>query len=476
MDRSSIHIEGGLLRRYGTVLRTAQQFLDISIALVVLYALTIMRHDGRYPSQYVMLAIVIALLMVVMYQASRAYQNQRFSGVVEDVQSLLRPWLSVVLTLILIGFVTKTSSLFSREVILQWTVLGYAAQVALHGVLRVAIRQARARNFNTRHVLLVGNRESAASFLRGLNRNQWLGINVVGFVDSQRRTETAETSQDSLHYLGHDSDIESIIGERKIDAVYLILPIAESAHVEGLTHRLVYCNVDVNWVPDISVFNLVHHGVFEIDGQPIISIHESPLQGSRRFVKWAEDIAFSVLFIIVFAIPMIAIAIAIKIGSRGPVIYRQRRHGLGGKIFTIWKFRTMADRVETPGRVTQATESDPRVTLLGHFLRRSSLDELPQVFNVMRGNMSIVGPRPHAVEHNDFYGKEIDAYMLRHKIKPGMTGWAQVHGLRGGIKNMRDMEKRVDHDLFYVNHWSLWLDLKILVMTVRSVLSGKSAY
>jgi putative colanic acid biosynthesis UDP-glucose lipid carrier transferase len=259
-----------------------------------------------------------------------------------------------------------------------------------------------------------------------------------------------------------------------VDRVYIAMPVERSAEVADLQRELLERNVDIIWAPDIFALNLLNPCVREIAGVPLISLSESPLSsGGRAFLKSVMDVFIASAVLLVAAPLMLAVAIAIKATSRGPVFFRQQRHGWDGSVFEVWKFRSMY--LHDDERVNQATRDDPRITPVGRFIRRTSIDELPQLFNVLNGTMSLVGPRPHAIAHNLEYGAQITAYMARHRVKPGITGWAQIHGYRGETDTLEKMHQRVRLDLEYINNWSLRLDLWILIRTPFALLS-ENAY
>ncbi len=233
---------------------------------------------------------------------------------------------------------------------------------------------------------------------------------------------------------------------------------------------------DIRFVPDIFGFSLMNHSMTEVAGIPVINLSASPMEGWNRVIKEIEDRLLALLILIAISPIMLAIAIGVKLSSPGPCLFRQLRHGWDGRSIEVWKFRTMTLHSEERGSVTQATRIDNRVTKFGAFLRRTSLDELPQFMNVLQGRMSIVGPRPHAIEHNEQYKEVIDKYMLRHKVKPGITGWAQINGHRGETDTVEKMEKRVEYDLYYIENWSLWFDLKIIFLTFFKGFVHKNAY
>jgi putative colanic acid biosynthesis UDP-glucose lipid carrier transferase len=261
-----------------------------------------------------------------------------------------------------------------------------------------------------------------------------------------------------------------------VDTIYFALPANDVWGMEALAERLAGEAIEINWVPDLSSLLLLNSSVRELEGQPIICLSDSPLSGGRAFLKRVEDIVLGILFLIP-AIPlMLIIAAAILLTSGPPILFRQRRGGLYGRPIEVWKFRTMHVHHEPAGSVRQAGRGDPRVTKLGAFLRRSSLDELPQLLHVVTGRMSLVGPRPHALEHDEQYGELVDRYLLRYKIKPGITGWAQVNGWRGETDLVDKMEMRVAYDLYYIRHWSIALDVRVIWMTLTRILGDARAY
>jgi putative colanic acid biosynthesis UDP-glucose lipid carrier transferase len=330
-----------------------------------------------------------------------------------------------------------------------------------------------------RRALLVGTSQQAAQFAHRLARNPWIGIAVVGYVNGSTPNHEPDTEIApgiDPECLGRMKDVARLVREHRVDLVYLTLPLARSHEIEGIVREVMPLHVDIHWVPDISAFELINHGMREIEGQPILCLSDSPIDGMGRMGKWLEDKLLASAILFLSSPALILIAIAVKLSSPGPIFFKQKRAGLNGKVFEVWKFRTMYIHREAPGRLSQAQPRDARVTPLGAFLRRTSLDEFPQFFNVLRGNMSIVGPRPHALEHDGFYERQIDAYMLRHRIKPGITGWAQVNGWRGQTDALEKMEMRIKYDLYYINNWSLAFDFRIIAMTAWTVIAGRNAY
>jgi putative colanic acid biosynthesis UDP-glucose lipid carrier transferase len=300
----------------------------------------------------------------------------------------------------------------------------------------------------------------------------WMGLTIVGVYDDH---EPAQVQLDALPFMGNLRQLVNDVHQGKIDYVYITLPIHDEELTLALLRDLADTTASVYIVPDLYLHNLLHARWFNMGGIPVASIFESPFYGVDGWLKRFEDVVLGTA-ILFFIFPlMLLIALSIKLTSPGPVIFKQRRYGLKGEVIEVWKFRSMTvceDELDVP----QAKRSDPRITPLGRLLRRSSLDELPQFINVLQGQMSIVGPRPHAVAHNEQYRELIYGYMLRHKVKPGITGWAQINGWRGETDTLDKMQKRVEHDLYYINNWSIWLDIRIILMTITKAVGDKNAY
>jgi putative colanic acid biosynthesis UDP-glucose lipid carrier transferase len=465
----------GLLRHYGSAQVWAQIVCDTGVALAALYVLGMMRNDS-FNMPYQILAMTAGLLMVIVYQWLGIYLHLRTGGFLNEARNLLKAWFTVLFLLSVVGFITKTNQIYSREVLLKWSVVGYLGQLAVHLVLRFALRYVRSRGYNQRRALLVGTGPQTVSFAERLARNPWIGIDLVGYMDSTPQPAVEHAEGLELRYLGDMDSVTQVVKKQRINLVYLTVPLARSSEIEGIVRELMSLHVGIHWVPDMSAFELLNHSVREIEGQPILSLSDSPINGLGRLGKWVEDKLLALAILLLCGPVLAVIAAGIKLTSPGPVLFRQKRAGLKGQVIEVWKFRTMYLHDEPLGRVTQASPSDHRITPIGLFLRRTSLDEFPQFFNVLGGSMSIVGPRPHALEHHGYYEKQIEAYMLRHRIKPGITGWAQVNGLRGQTERLEKMENRVKYDLYYINNWSLGFDFMIIAMTAWAVVTGRNAY
>jgi putative colanic acid biosynthesis UDP-glucose lipid carrier transferase len=378
---------------------------------------------------------------------------------------LLIGWAVTAFVALAVLFITKTGHEFSRLVIGGWLVLTLSAQIA---GFRFSIWLAQKRNLQfgePMRSLVVGSGALAKHLVNSVNQNVWVPDQVVGVADSNLEAQE-EWDGSVVPWLGSTSEIAAIVDQQNIRRVYLALPISRSSMIEALHNELLDKNIDIIWAPDIFALKLLNHGVSEVAGVPLLSLSESPMADEgQAFAKAIMDYTLAPLMLIILSPILIISAISIKLTSPGTVFYKQKRHGWDSRIIEVWKFRSMFVHEEDGNTVTQATKDDSRVTPVGRFLRRTSIDELPQLFNVLNGSMSLVGPRPHAVQHNEFYSRHIKSYMIRHRIKPGITGLAQVNGYRGETECVEKMETRVLYDIDYINHWSIWLDLKILIKT-----------
>jgi putative colanic acid biosynthesis UDP-glucose lipid carrier transferase len=349
-------------------------------------------------------------------------------------------------------------------------VLLMLSRIAGLGILRLM----RRKGWNQRRVLIAGAGQLGRRAAHRLRVNPGLGLDVVGYLDDAPALQGKRFRRATV--VGTLNDAERLVDDLKVDELWVTLPMRTEEKIGELLHSLRRSTVAIRMIPDIFVFRLLNHGVSEVAGLPLLNLTSSPMTGINRLIKALEDRLLAALMLVLASPAAVLIAIGVKLSSPGPILFRQYRQGWDGRRIEIYKFRTMYRHHEPDGVVTQATRNDPRVTPFGRFLRRFSLDELPQCFNVLQGRMSIVGPRPHAVEHNNQYRELIDSYMLRHHVKPGITGWAQINGLRGETDTLEKMEKRIEHDLYYIENWSLWLDLKIIALTAVVVLTDRHAY
>lgn len=456
----------GLLRPHATKLAFLHRVLDGVIILFSLPACNLL-FDLPITPRYDLASVTAVLLFLFFADVNGAYRSWRSEPIRREIFRVLVVWVWVVCTMVILAFLVKISADYSRRVILVWLVLAPSLLILLRMGVRVWLHELRKRGWNSRTVAIAGGGKLAEKLIAQIESAPWMGLRVAGIYDDH------EPHNLPLH--GKLSQLVKDVTSSHIDYVYITLPACDEQHSLQLISDLADTTTNVCVVPDHFVFDLLHADWNNIGGIPVVSVFASPFYEVDGWLKRAEDIVLGSLILLLAAVPMLLIAIGVKLTSPGKVLFKQRRYGLNGEVIDVLKFRTM--RVcEDGDQITQAKRCDQRLTPFGAFLRRTSLDELPQFFNVLQGTMSIVGPRPHAVAHNEQYRKLIHGYMLRHKVKPGITGLAQVNGWRGETDTLEKMQKRVEHDLMYMRDWSFWLDIKIIMRTACTGFFGKNVY
>jgi putative colanic acid biosynthesis UDP-glucose lipid carrier transferase len=381
----------------------------------------------------------------------------------------------VVGILLAIGFITKYSADFSRKVVVSWIVVTPALIILASLCLQEIKRHLMFDRAMVRRVAFAGYNEVSQALARRIAESEELtGLKAEGFFDD-RSADRLGVAGGRTRLLGTLHELTSFVKRRGVDVVFVALPVRHIQRVMQLLDELRDTTASIYYVPDIFAFDLIQARSGELFGIPVVALCETPFCGYRGVVKRITDIALAASILIIVSPLLLALALMVRISSPGPIIFAQRRYGLDGREITVWKFRTMSV-VEDGDRIIQASKHDPRITRVGKFLRRYSLDELPQLFNVLQGRMSLVGPRPHAVAHNEEYRKLIKGYMIRHKVPPGMTGLAQVNGCRGETSRIEEMQARVNYDLEYLRRWTPLLDLKILLLTAVRLVRDEKAY
>lgn len=468
------HAEQGLLKVRHSTLAVITRVSDILIIGLSLW-LTLVLHDMPWIEKY-SLALACAFgLFLFFAQFHDLYRSWRGAPLWQEGLRLWWTWLGVVVGLLFLAFATKTGAEYSRRIMLTWFLITPIILTFFRGVLHLVMGALRQRGLNTHTVAIVGARSLAVRLATNMLEAPWMGLTPVGVFDDRVRQSSRPLAHGPVPLVG---DLDTLVEHAragKVELVYITLPLRAEARIRDLIARLSDTTVSVYIVPDLFMFDLMNAGWSQVGDLPAVGVLDTPFSGVDSWVKRLEDLAIASIVLALTAVPMLIIAALVKWSSPGPVIFKQARYGLRGERIEVWKFRTMTVW-EDGAQITQATRHDPRVTPIGRFLRRTSLDELPQFINVLQGTMSIVGPRPHAVAHNEQYRKMIDGYMLRHKVKPGITGWAQVNGWRGETETLDKMKIRVEHDLAYIRNWSLWLDLRIIFFTILKGFSSKSAY
>lgn len=447
------------IRRQSTF--ALSRFADVAaigLGLWLAYALRGLHDPGRY-----VLAGALAQLLYLLLRGGAADGRDAVSGMPgADVSAALGAWGATLSVLLASAWMTKTSADYSRIAVGLWALFAGFGLTGWRLALRAVWGRAGARR-DPPAAAIAGAGPEAQRFARFVESAAAPPFRIAGFFAENAAARSDGTK--SAHPLLGDFDALVVgAGRRDFSTVFVALHAAAEARARRLVNALSDTPATVYVVPSQSTEELVHARWVSLRGLPVISILESPLGGTNGWVKRIEDLLLSIAALVVAGLPMLLVAAAVKLSSPGPVLFRQRRHGIDGQEIGMFKFRTMTV-LEDGDAVRHVVDGDPRLTPIGAFLRRTSLDELPQFFNVLRGEMSVVGPRPHAVAINERYRRLIPSYMLRHRVKPGITGWAQIHGLRGS-ESFEHMHERIRYDLWYIGRWSLWLDLKIVIRTV----------
>jgi Undecaprenyl-phosphate glucose phosphotransferase len=454
-----------------TILSGILRIADLLIVLGASFLAYWLWHGTlALPSFYLTPTLLGALLAANFLHLVRAYSAEALRRPALQVGKAVAAWVAASAALVAIAYLTSTSIIYSRGWAVLWLVLAPLGFILVRGFAAARVARWRRRGLLSTRVAVIGSGELARAVARQLEDAPDQQCRVVGFfADWPDR-------QDAVAPKGGIDSLLAAVAANQVDEILVALPWGGGASLDTLLRRLNSVPVNVRICPDLALLRRPVRRLRPIAALPTFDLYERPLSGWNHVSKRAEDLVLGPL-ILVCALPILAlIALLIKLDSPGPILFRQRRFGFNNNEFTVYKFRTMRHAPEEEEGVPQAQRGDRRVTRVGAFLRRTSLDELPQLINVLRGEMSLVGPRPHAVAHNRLFAQTIDDYLGRHRVKPGITGWAQVSGLRGEIRSEEQLRLRVQHDLYYIDHWSFWFDLKILLLTVFVGFVHENAY
>ncbi|QNM95055.1 undecaprenyl-phosphate glucose phosphotransferase [Chitinimonas koreensis] len=440
------------------------------LVVAAVYLLLCLAHYGRLGGLDLSIAVVAFLLAGYLFDGSLLFLPDRRRG--RDVLAMAAGWLLLVGIMLLLGRWSGLHDYVETRLVIEWAILTPLCLLAVHvGTLFALLHGGSARA--ARRAVIVGATPSGQALAQEMARQPWLRFELLGYFDDRPAERTGVPPEARL---GPLSALADYVREHKVRGVYITLPLSSQPRVLELLAELSDTTASIYFMPDLFVYDTIQAQVDHIGGLPLLSVCESPFFGVGGVLKRASDCVLAAIALLLLWPVMLAVALAVKLTSPGPVIFRQKRYGLDGEEILVYKFRSMTVQDNGPV-VQQATRNDPRLTPIGGFLRRSSLDELPQFLNVLQGRMSVVGPRPHANAHNEQYRKLIRGYMVRHKARPGITGWAQVNGFRGETDTLDKMEGRVAFDLDYLRNWNLWLDLRIIVRTARMMVGGdKAAY
>ena len=442
-------------------------FLGLAVASGIGQALT--------REQFFVLGLTFSLIYWICSEATANYRAWRGSTLISETACAWITWGTTLICGIVIGAMFQYGSGLTRFSFAAWTVLTAVLLVMLRSTLRTVSAMMFSRGIGARGYAVVGVTEIGVQLAKNIADSPHLGLQLSGFYDDRPSDRTISLPETVGSRLGTVNELLEETRAGNIQHIYITFPMRAENRIRDVLTKLADTTASVYVVPDFFVFELLHSRWNNILGIPTVSIFENPFYGVDGIAKRTLDLIFSAGLIVVLAVPMAIVALAVKLSSPGPVLFKQKRYGLDGKEIPVWKFRSMKV-CENGAKVTQATKNDSRVTKVGKFIRKTSLDELPQLFNVFAGDMSLVGPRPHATAHNEQYRKLIRGYMLRHKVKPGITGLAQVEGYRGETDTLEKMAKRVEFDHRYIRDWNIWLDFKILFRTIFVVFTGENAY
>jgi putative colanic acid biosysnthesis UDP-glucose lipid carrier transferase len=473
VDMEQKRFSDGLLRPSSHLIAAGQRLCD-SIVIVGALVLCTRIYEQEWRHLDSVAVCAATLVYYVISEFNGLYRTWRGAGLIREIGQMGLTWASTVAVLLLVAFATKETEEFSRVVITGWFILVPNIMTVARIAARFCLQELRRSGRNSRKAVIVGMTPMAQRLAENLS-DPTLGMKLVGFYDDRTPSRRHRIDQPAVPFRGGTEDLVRHVREERIDYVYIALPLRAERRTGRIVEQLSDTTASVFVLGDFFVFDLLHAQWTAVGDLPVVGILDTPFRGVGGWLKRLEDIVLGSAILLLISIPMLVIAILVKLTSPGPVFFVQRRYGLNGNEIPVIKFRTMTV-CEDGAEVQQARVGDRRVTRLGAFLRRTSLDELPQFFNVLAGHMSIVGPRPHAVAHNEHYRSRIRRYMLRHKVKPGITGWAQVNGWRGETETLDKMEKRLEHDLYYIHHWNLGLDLRIIFLTVFGKKVRSNAY
>lgn len=464
----------GLIRPYSFALIQLNRVLDAFCVMAVLYVCAI-ALDRCSPIVW-WLALGAALTFMLIAQSARLYRSWRVAPLHEELSVIWKGWLMTAGIAIVVLYLIEEKAAIDRTLVILWACLVPLLLSAIRVFARLSLRTWRRAGRNFRVAAIVGATTTGQRVAKRILLNRWMGMRIAGIFDDRSPSGDRPLVGEPTAVVGNIDDLAKKARAHEIDIIYIALPMRAEQRVRQLVERLEDCLTQIYYVPDFSVFDLLYAQWETLGEMPILRIINSPHAGYNGFIKRIQDIILSGISLLILAIPMLGIAWAIRLTSPGPAIYRQVRHGLDGREFVIYKFRSMATAPQSRDEFAQATKNDARVTRLGRFLRRTSLDELPQLINVLQGRMSLVGPRPHPLKLNNQHSEIIKRFVLRHKVRPGITGWAQVNGFRGETETLEKMRGRIEYDLEYINNWSLWLDVRILAMTAIRVWQDPNAY
>jgi putative colanic acid biosynthesis UDP-glucose lipid carrier transferase len=469
-----------LIGKNSTTLEIVMRALDV-ITLIIAGELASAIHFGSPVMQttqiHTSLLYLCSFLAFAVFEKMGIYRAWRGRKPSKMIFNIALSWALTLTAGLVFSFLIHRSGEVSRLWLFYWFLIGTTSVVTVRWLIHAVLRHFRKNGRNQKKVVIIGYGPVGQEMHRRAKTQNWYGYEVLAIYPENRTV--ASTGQPGVKILTSIQDLPEFVERNHIDEIWIALSVNSALAPQQLQYLLRNALVDIRWVPDTFSIRILSSEIGDFLGFPAVDLNRPVSSGLSGTAKDIFDKLFAMAVLIVLAPLFAVIAIKIKKNSPGPVFFKQYRHGLNGKLFSVYKFRTMrlhAENAVLTGPLRQATKNDDRVTPFGKFMRRTSLDELPQFINVLLGDMSIVGPRPHALQHNELYKDQMDLYMLRHRVKPGITGWAQIHGLRGETDTLDKMAQRVQFDLYYIRHWSFWMDVRIIVWTALKGWTGNSAY
>lgn len=461
----------GLLKEYSKTIAFMLRSVDVcAIVLSGMVAYYYKFQHIHLPPHYINALLTAAILTLIIFPFSHIYESMRGQGFWLTMKKLMQAVIMVLISLAGLAFLTKTGADYSREWFFYWILLAFVGLATYRCGLLLLLRIMRSYGWNERHVIIIGGGELAEKLVKTMQHALWTGFRVISIFDDAPENKPEKIA--GVKISKTPREMSFYLQKNKVDEIWIALPLQAEERVKELLHELRHHTCCIRYTLNFFGLGLLNHSITSLAGVPALTINSTPMVGVNRIIKALEDRILSACILLLISPLLLVLGLAVKLSSPGPILYRQKRISWNGKEFDMLKFRTMPVNAESVTGPVWARKDENRATKIGQFLRRTSLDELPQFINVLKGEMSIVGPRPERPVFVDQFKDEIPRYMQKHLVKAGITGWAQVNGWRGNTS----LQKRIEYDLFYIENWSFWFDVKIIFLTFFRGLIHKNAY
>lgn len=463
----------GLLKEYSQILTIILRLLDVfGVFFAGLIAFYFKFDDLNLPTHYIFALLIGSTVTLGVFHFNHIYESSRAKSLSTSIFKLVQSLLGVLILLASLAFFTKTGETFSREWFIRWSLYSFSVLVLFRLLLVAFLRLMRSKGWNERRVVVIGAGTLCKKLVETTQQSLWIGLRIVTIFDDRPKDEVKDINGIPVLKTPEDISAYLAVHRKEIDEIWIALPLGAERRVKEILYEMRHETVAIRFIVDIFGMDLLNHSIDEISGFPVLNIRTTPMVGVNRFIKSIEDRVLAALILMLISPLLLFIVFLVRLSSEGPIFYRQKRVGWNGEEFEMLKFRTMPVDAESKTGAVWATKNEARATSIGKWLRKTSLDELPQFINVLNGDMSIVGPRPERLIFVQKFKDQIPRYMQKHQVKAGITGWAQINGWRGDTS----LEKRIEHDLYYIENWSLIFDLKIIFLTLFKGLIHKNAY